>query len=109
MTISIKPKLKPYNTLEYPNGFWVALMVDTPLSKIIESEHTDRGTIKYEHEGYVGDKWFTKGEAKQMLDVLQDYIKTDEYANHPYFKTRQGQMEMFIEFLPACGGFKFVR
>lgn len=107
MAFALKPKNKDIGRPEFPNGFWPAVMVDTPISKLIEAEHTERGTISYEHKGYVGDAWFTEEEAQQMLVILTDYVKTDDYLNHHYFSTRQNQMVSFIEFLKVCGGFTY--
>lgn len=105
MAFNIVPKNKEAFELGKPNGFWNALFVETPISKIVEAEYTDRGTIKYEHEGFVGG-WFTEEEALKMHEILTEYVKTEEYLNHPYFSERHNQMESMLEFLPICGGFK---
>ncbi len=107
MAIVLTPKNEAAGAQEFPNGFWPAVMVDTPISALIEAEHTDRGTIRYEHKGYVGEVWFTKEEAEQMLAILTDYVKTDDYLNHHYFKERENQMVSFMSFLKECGGFLF--
>ena len=105
MAFDIEPKNPEAGVYGFPNGFWVALCVETPVSQITGCEHTDRGTIKYEHDGFVGERWFSEAEALQMYKLLVEYLTTDEYAQHRYFSTRQNQMEQILEFLPKCGGF----
>ena len=105
MAFGLTPTNSDAYDLEYPNGFWVACMVDTPVSEMLGTYHTERRTIWYEHEGYVGNVAFTAEEAQQMLDILTRYIETEDYASHPYFSSRHNQMEQFIAFLPQCGGF----
>lgn len=104
MAFSIVPKNK-VGELEYPNGFWCALMVETPVSRIIGAEYTERDTIKYDHEGFVGEAWFTEAESLEMHRVLTEFLGTKEYAKHRYFSDRKDQMEKFMAFLPVCGGF----
>lgn len=76
-----------------------------PVAKILDCEYTDRGTIRYEHDGYVG-AWVEEETTLAIHEALVDFIKTDEYKNHRYFGTRQNQMEQMMEFLPVCGGFR---
>ncbi len=106
MAFDIVPKKDEAGVLGKPNGFWNAFFVETPISKLIDCEYTERGTIRYEHDGFVGEKWFSENEALQMHAILVDYVKTAEYKAHRYFGTRQNQMEAMLEFLPICGGFK---
>ncbi|MDF4919605.1 hypothetical protein P3607_11180 [Vibrio parahaemolyticus] len=106
MSFDIVPRNKEAGVLGKPNGFWNAFCVETPVSKIIDCEYTDRGTIRYEHDGYIGSAWFSKEEALEMHRVLIEWVKTDEYKKHRYFSERQNQMESMLEFLPICGGFK---
>lgn len=105
MSFDIVPKNKEAGVLGKPNGFWPAFFVETPVSRIVDCEYTDRGTIRYEHEGYVGG-WFSEDEAMEMYRILLDWVKTEEYENHRYFSERKDQMEAMLEFLPICGGFK---
>lgn len=53
MSITIEAKNENVGALDNPNGFWSAFCVETPVSNIIDCEYTERGTILYEHEGYV--------------------------------------------------------
>lgn len=105
MAFTITPTNTDLLELEYPNGFRVACMVDTPVSALLGTYHTEHHTIWYDHKGYVGDIGFTEEEAHRMHAILTEYIKTDEYAMHPYFSSRHDQMEQFLAFLPECGGF----
>lgn len=107
MTIAIKPKNPDAATINFPNGFWPALMVETPASEVVESYYKTekKDIIVYEHPGFVGG-WFSKEDAKTIFDLLTAYIETPEYAQHRYFGTRQNQMIQFLEFLPECDGFK---
>lgn len=105
MAFSLIPTNTDIPELEYPNGFWVACMVDTPVSTLLGTYHTERRTIWYDHTGYVGESAFTEEEAHRMHTILTEYIKTDEYAAHPYFNSRRNQMEQFPSFLPECRGF----
>lgn len=105
MAFGITPTKKDAFDLEYPNGFWNACMVETPLKDMLGTYYTERNTIWYDHHGFVGEVAFTEEEAMHMHAVLTDYVKTDDYANHRYFRDRTNQMEQFLEFLPQCGGF----
>ncbi|EOV9225737.1 hypothetical protein [Vibrio parahaemolyticus] len=106
MSFDIIPRNKEAGILGKPNGFQNAFFVETPIAKLIDCEYTERGTIRYEHDGYIGDAWFTEEEALEMHRILLEYVETDEYKNHRYFSERQNQMESMLEFLPVCGGFK---
>jgi len=106
MSFSLEPRNPEAGEPEFPNGFWEAFCVETPVSALIECEYTDRGTIRYEHDGYVGELWFTEEEALKMHQLASDFIQTDEYTNHRYFAERQNQMEQMLEFLKDCGGFR---
>ncbi|TDX29150.1 hypothetical protein DFO67_108194 [Modicisalibacter xianhensis] len=105
MSIDIVPRKAVVGVLGMPNGFWPALCVETPVSALIDCEYTNRGTIRYEHEGFVG-AWFSVAEALEMHRILTEHVETDEYRNHRYFKERQNQMNLILEFLPLCGGFR---
>lgn len=105
MSLSLEPKNKEVGNLEFPNGFWPAFCVETPVSKILDCHYTDRGTIRYEHDGFVGD-WISESEALEMHQLLLAYVETEEYRNHRYFSERQNQMNYMLEFLPMCGGFR---
>lgn len=105
MSITIEAKNENVAVLENPNGFWSAFCVETPVSNLIGCEYTERGTIRYEHEGFVG-MWFSEDEALEMYKMLKIYVKTDSYLNHRYFATRKNQMNSMLEFLPLCGGFR---
>ncbi|SIQ30976.1 hypothetical protein [Marinobacterium stanieri] len=106
MAFDIEPKNPKAGVYGFPNGFWNAFCVETPVSQVIGCEYTDRGTIKYEHDGYMGEKWFSEEEALEMHRLLVEYVKTPEYEKHRYFAERQNQMEYMLDFLPVCGGFK---
>lgn len=105
MAFDIIPRNPEAGVLGKPNGFWNAFFVETPLSELVQAQYTDRGTIKYEHDGFVGE-WFTEEEALQMHKILVEYVKTDDYKNHRYFSERPNQMEYMLKFLPVCGGFR---
>lgn len=107
MSFDIVPVNPDAGVYGFPNGFWPALCVETPVSRILGCEYTaaDRYKIRYEHDGYIGEMIDEKT-ALEMYKVLVDFVKTDEFKNHRYFSTRQNQMEYMLEFLPLCGGFR---
>lgn len=104
MSFDIESK-NEYGVLGKPNGFWNAMMVETPICKMLDTFYTERNTINYEHCGFMGD-WFTEAEANEMYNILIEFVKTPEYLNHRYFSERKNQMDQFLEFLPKCGGFR---
>ncbi len=105
MSIDIEPRNPEAGVYGMPNGFWPAFCVETPIADLIDCEYTERGTIRYEHDGYVG-AWFTQEEALKFYEVLSQFVKTEEYRNHRYFADRHSQMQNMLEFLPQCGGFR---
>lgn len=107
MPLDIEPKNPDAGVYGFPNAFWPAFCVETPVAKVMGCEYTDRGTIKYEHDGFVGE-WIGEEEALKMHELLLEYIKTDEYNGHRYFAERKNQMDYMMEFLPICGGFRMV-
>ena len=107
MSLDIEPRNPDAGVYGMPNGFWPAFCVETPVCLVMGCEYTDRGTIKYEHDGYVGE-WISEEDALTIYKLLLEYVKTDEYKKHRYFADRQGQMEHMLKFLPICGGFRMV-
>lgn len=109
MSFDLIPRNPSAGVLGKPNGFWPALMCETPAGEPFGCKYKDESEsiIVYEHDGYVGEKWFSADEAEQIMLILLEYVKTDDYRNHRYFSERQNQMEYFMNFLPVCGGFKF--
>ncbi|MBE0468040.1 MAG: hypothetical protein IBX55_00730 [Methyloprofundus sp.] len=107
MSLSIESKSPGAGVHEFPNGFWPAFCIETPVANVMGCEYTERNTIKYEHAGFIGN-WFSEEEALKIYELLIEYVKTDEYSNHRYFAKRKSQMDRMIEFLPVCGGFRVV-
>lgn len=107
MTFMIEPKNKNAEVIEYPNGFWPAFCVETPVSNILECHYKDETekVIVYYHDGYVGE-WINEDDALTILNLLSRHIHTDEYKNHRYFSTRHDQMLKMMDFLKTCGGFR---
>ena len=107
MTINIIPTKDEVGFLEMPNGFWPAFCVETPVNQVLKchyKEGTDKGIIVYFHDGYVGGE-ISENESLEMLRLLKDFVKTDEYLNHEYFASRTNQMAQIMQFLADCGGF----
>jgi len=107
MSLTIKPVKKEAGLYEMPNGFWPAFCVETPIAELMGCHYTERGTIWYEHDGYVG-ALIEEEMALMMYEVLVDYVNTDEYTHHRYFGERKSQMEQMLKFLPLCGGFRMI-
>lgn len=107
MSLDIEPRNAEAGVYGFPNAFWPAFCVETPVADVLGCEYTDRETIKHEHNGYVGD-WIDEKEALKMYQLLSEYVKTDEYNEHRYFAERKNQMDYMLEFLPICGGFRMV-
>lgn len=109
MSLTLIPENKKAGEIEFPLGFWPALCVETPLSKVFGTWYTrkDKLMIHYEHEGYVGGL-IGKGDCDTMQDLLNEFVATDDYKNHEYFGERKNQMESFLEWLPTCGGFRML-
>lgn len=105
MAFDLIAKREGAGTCGFPNGFWPAFCIETPAAEVLGCEYTNRGTIKYDHDGFVGD-WISEEEALRIHTLLLEYIKTDEYKVHRYFADRHNQMKQVIEFLSICGGFK---
>lgn len=104
MSFNIIPKNPDAGILGKPNGFWNALLVETPIATLVGAEYTSDGRVRHNHKGFDGD-WFTKEEALEMHAILLAYIKTESYLNHRYFAARHNQMESLLMFLPVCDGF----
>jgi hypothetical protein len=109
MSIAIEAKNEDAGELEFPGGFWPAFCIETPIANLIDCKYKDETemVIVYEHEGYVG-AWFSENEALEMHKLLSEYVKTSEFKNHRYFSERADQMDMMLDFLPNCGGFRVV-
>lgn len=109
MTIIIEAKNKEVGELNLPNGFWPAFCIETPVAGFIDCKYKDetKSVIVYEHDGYVG-AWFSESEALEMHRLLSDFINTSEFSNHRYFSERANQMNIILNFLPKCGGFRIL-
>lgn len=110
MTIVIEPRNKEVSNCEFPNDFWPAFCVETPASEVFRASYkkgTGKTIIVYFHDGYIGS-WVTENEALRIHELLSDYIKTDDYQYHGYFKQRRNQMDSIMNFLPSCGGFRLI-
>lgn len=54
MAFDIEPRNPEAGIYGFPNAFWNAFCVETPVSQVIDCEYTDHDTIRYEHDGYMG-------------------------------------------------------